>query len=173
MSRSYNHGNEDIERHDPRNFADEDWLFPDLAKNVDSFIDLYVKGIPRDAAVIRAFEMIRYGKYLGNADMLALALLSVQSIAAKVTERIKASNPEDLWHSRLAAHKLLQIVMDDRNRESARLNAIGQLNMLLGITEMTESGQQKLIDKSLADFYQRRIDRQFGAAAETDQTTRH
>ncbi|MEX3812132.1 hypothetical protein AB3X96_18020 [Paraburkholderia sp. BR13439] len=171
MSR-YNDG-EDVQRHDPRNFADAEWLFPDLAKNVDCFIDLYVKGTPRDVAVIRAFEMIKYGKHLGNADLLSQALLSVPVIATKVAERIKASKPDDLWHSRLAAHKLLQIVMDERNRESARLNAIGQLNLLLGITELTDAGQQKLIDKSLTDFYALRVERQYGTAPETNEATRH
>ncbi|WP_053525706.1 hypothetical protein [Burkholderia cenocepacia] len=163
MSNRYSDGVEELPRHDPRKFADDDWLFPELTSNVDAFVDMYVKGIPRDVAVIRAFEMIKHGRHLGNADALAAALLSVPSVAAKIAARIRESKPDELWHARLSAHKLLQIVMDDRHRESSRLNAIAQLNVLLGITEIADTGQQKLVDRSLADFYARRIERQFGA----------
>ncbi|MGQ7938497.1 hypothetical protein [Paraburkholderia sp. D1E] len=149
--------------HDPANFADEDFL-EYLPEETDDFIDLFVRGVPKDQAVIRAFQLIKRGFGTTNADMLALAILSIPSIAKQIDAKIKAAKPDELWHARLAAHKLLQIVQDDRNRESARLNAIAQLNVLLGITEMTETGQQKLVDKSLADFYTRRIERQFGAA---------
>lgn len=160
----------ELPRHDPQNFADQTWL-SDLTENVDTFVTLYAQGVPRDTAVIAAFEMIKYGRFLGNADLLAQALLSVASVRSKINAKIKAAKPDELWHARLSAHKLLQIVMDDRNRETARLNAIAQLNVLLGITEMTETGQQKLVDKSLADFYTRRIERQFGAAPPEGATT--
>lgn len=147
--------------YDPADFAAEDWA-ERFSDPFDDFIELRIKGVDKEVAIITAFEMIKYGARLHNVNELSVAAESNPYFRKRFEPRLKDKNPNDLWDGNKALHALLKLVQSESVRDSTRLNAIKELNILLGITELDEKGQTKLIDKSLAEFYARRIERQHG-----------
>ena len=160
---------EDSTTYDPFDFADPAYA-QKFHECFDAYIELRVKGIPRDLAVIDAFELIRLRASLHNVDQLGMAADSNQYVKVRFAKSLAAKATEDLWDGKKAAHNLLKLIEDPRVRDTTRLNAIAQLNVLLGIVEITEKGNTKLIDKSMADFYRRRIE---AREANVDSATTH
>ncbi|RZF31334.1 hypothetical protein EVC45_02455 [Paraburkholderia sp. UYCP14C] len=152
--------------YDPADFASEEWA-EQFAIPFDDFIELRIKGVDKEVAIITAFEMIKYGARLHNVAELSLAAEANPYFRKRFEPRLKDKKPDDLWDGNKALNALLKLVESATVRDSTRLNAIKELNVLLGITELDEKGQTKLIDKSLADFYSRRI------AMRGDSTTTH
>ncbi|WP_217478297.1 hypothetical protein, partial [Staphylococcus aureus] len=58
----------------------------------------------------------------------------------------------DLWNPKTALHELLQMVRDPTVKDSSRLSAIKELNVLAEITFVDESGKTR-VGRGLADFY--------------------
>lgn len=143
--------------YDPADFANEAWA-ERFYIAFDDFIELRIKGMDREVAIITAFEMIKYGARLHNAHELAVAAESNPYYRKRFDPRLKDKEPTDLWDGNKALNHLLRLVESETVRDSVRLNAIKELNILLGITEIDDKGATKLIDKSLSDFYRRRIE---------------
>ncbi|KVU80062.1 hypothetical protein WK73_04505 [Burkholderia ubonensis] len=147
--------------YDSADFANETWA-DRFSIPFDDFIELRIKGMDRDVAIITAFEMIKHGARLHNVSDLALAAESNPYFRKRFEPRLKDKDPNDLWDSNKALNALLKLVESPTVRDSVRLNAIRELNILLGITELDEKGGTKLLDRSLADFYRMRIESQNG-----------
>lgn len=65
---------------------------------------------------------------------------------------LEATPVDQLWNPKMAIHELLQMVRDKFAKETARMNAIKELNVLCEITIVDENGKTKA-GRGLDDFY--------------------
>lgn len=65
---------------------------------------------------------------------------------------LDATPIDQLWNPKIAMHELLQMVRDKFAKETARMNAIKELNVLCEITIVDENGKTKA-GRGLDDFY--------------------
>lgn len=128
----------------------------------DKFIELRIIGYDRDLAFMEAFEVFQLDIDISNLSHNALAAECNEYFRANYARRLQEAKPEQLWSAKEACAQLLRIVRDPSARHTAKIQAIASLNVLLGITEMTETGQQKLVDREMADFYSRRVQQTYG-----------
>jgi hypothetical protein len=152
---------------DPQRFASPD-LAHEYSDAFQTYIELRLRGITRDMALIEAFEMIRFGIDLSNIKMLTLAIETNPYVRQKLDEALERSDvKEGLWSEKRAVHSLLKIIEDIHERGSTRLNAITQLNVLCGYVQLEESDANK-VQQTVADFQ-----RQHAAWVEAGTTTTH
>lgn len=133
----------------PEDFEDRDFALSNKAM-FDEFIMLVVKG----AAVNVAFKMVFPRDICASAEV-HLYLWAIQRnpyYKHHMPLQLKAVKADDLWSPRQAIHQLLCIVKDSTARESARIKAIQELNIIYGITVVDEAGNTKL-GRSMDDFY--------------------
>ena len=149
--------------YDPKDFADEAWA-EEYGAAFDDYISLRVEGVCREEAVIMAFEMIKYGARLHNVSDLGLAADTNPYVRKRFAPKLEESDPSKLWNGKRAINALLKLLESPATKDSVKVMCVDRLNVLLGITEMTDTGKQKLIDREMADFYARRVHQQFGAA---------
>ncbi|MBB4515835.1 hypothetical protein [Paraburkholderia fungorum] len=144
--------NDQTTEYDPFDFADPDYA-QRFYQLFDAYIDARVKGIPRDMAVIDAFELIRLRVSLHNVDQLGRAADANPYVKARFDKALAAKVVKsDLWTQNKAVHNLLKLIEDPRVRDTTRLNAINALNAMCGYLEMDE-GMKRKIGHTLADFY--------------------
>ncbi|WP_438394834.1 hypothetical protein [Caballeronia sp. DA-9] len=128
--------------YDPFEFAD-----PAYAQKYymlfDAYIELRVRGTPRDLAVIDAFELIRLRVSLYNVDQLGFAADSNPYVKIRFDKVLSEKMASELWDGKKSMHNLLKLIEDPRVRESTRLNAIKELNVLAGITTIDQQGNSK------------------------------
>lgn len=74
-------------------------------------------------------------------------------------ERLKAIKVEELWNVKTSLHELLCIARSPLSKDSTRLNAVKELNVMVGIVVVDENGKTKA-GRTLEDFY-----KQQGAAS--------
>jgi hypothetical protein len=65
---------------------------------------------------------------------------------------LEATPVGEMWNPKVAVHELLSMVRDRFAKESARMSAIKELNVIANITIVDESGKTKA-GRNLADFY--------------------
>ncbi len=137
--------------YDPRDFADEQFAVEHAAV-FDKYVQLRVMGTSRDLAVVEALEMVRLGINTDNARHLAFAFEQNPYVRRRFTKVLESKDVKvELWSERKAVHRLLEIIEDPCVRESTRLNAIVQLNVLCGYIQL-DDGMSRRIGHSLADF---------------------
>jgi hypothetical protein len=73
-------------------------------------------------------------------------------VISKLRDALANVNPADLWNPRLAVHEMLSLSRDPYAKDSTRLGAMKELNVLLNITVVDEKGKTKA-GRSLDDFY--------------------
>ncbi|WP_035475144.1 hypothetical protein [Burkholderia sp. WSM2230] len=145
--------------YDPFEFADPDYAqrFHQL---FDAYIESRVKGIPRDLAVIDAFELIRLRVSLHNVDQLGRAADANPYVKARFEKALAAKAVKsDLWTQNKAVHNLLKLIEDPRVRDTTRLNAINTLNAMCGYLDL-DDGMKRKIGHTLEDFYAMRASQQ-------------
>lgn len=116
----------------------------------DEFIDLCVRGYEELTAMRIAFgeQTVEDGKFIGR-----LYAIKRNPYYKKHFEEKLASIPmAELWNPRLALQQLVQIARSS-SKDSARINAIKELNVMTGITVVDEAGNTRA-GRSLDDFYQ-------------------
>jgi hypothetical protein len=73
-------------------------------------------------------------------------------VISKLRDAIAAANPNELWNPRISIHEMLSLARDPFAKDSSRLGAMKELNVMLNITVVDENGKTKA-GRSLADFY--------------------
>lgn len=112
----------------------------------DQYIEYRVRGHHPQTAFIRVFdednrshiicEMIEHNPYY----------------KAQFAKRLKEIKIEELWNDKIAVHALLSAANNPFFKDSSRVAAIKELNVLIGVTVVDESGKTRA-GRSLADFY--------------------
>jgi hypothetical protein len=128
-----------------KTFADLD--FAELnSEAFDAYIEYRVKGQHAQSAFVRVFgedthshiicEYIEHNPYYHR----------------QFKKRLKEIKVEELWNDKMAISELLATARNPYFKDSTRLNAIKELNILIGITVVDENGKTKQ-GRSLSDFY--------------------
>ena len=78
----------------------------------------------------------------------------------------------EMWNPRIAIHQLVKLVRNEMAKDTARLAAIKELNVMTGITVMDEAGNTKM-GRSLDDFYTKVADQAESALYDLPQATKH
>jgi hypothetical protein len=138
--------------YNPSLFADPDFA-EECAPCFDYFIDQLAKGVSKDIAIIDAFMMIRKNVSLANAYELAVAAECNPYVKERFDKVLAAKKPTELWSVNKSLHSLLRLVNDRRTRDSAKIQAIKELNVMAGITMVDEFGKTHGTGNSLSDFY--------------------
>lgn len=71
---------------------------------------------------------------------------------ARFEQRLKEIKIEELWNTKTSLHELLSMARSPFAKDSTRLNAIKELNIMVGIIVIDENGKTKA-GRSLEDFY--------------------
>ncbi|MBC8640183.1 hypothetical protein IAG25_25460 [Caballeronia sp. EK] len=141
---------------DQLNYSPGDFVEPEFAAECadcfDAFIELIIEGVPRDLAIIDAFQMIKYSANIGNADALAMAAQCNPYVKTRLAARLKDAKPTDLWSEKKAINHLLAILKSEKTRGADKIAAIDRLNVLLDITVIDEAGRTKKVP-TLDDLY--------------------
>ncbi|MFL9939992.1 hypothetical protein [Paraburkholderia graminis] len=142
---------DDLTTYDPFEFASPDYA-AEFHPCFDAYIELRVQGIPRDMAVIDAFELIRLRVDVRNADALGMAADANPYVKARFAKVLAAKTTEELWDGKKAVLKLLTLIEDPRVRDTTRLNAVHALNALTGLITL-DDGTKRKIGHTLQDFW--------------------
>jgi len=158
------------------NFSPVDFASPEYAEKVslsfDEYIKLRVVGIPRDSAVIEAFELIRYGVNTDNADLLGLAADCNPYVKQRYPAVLASKDiKRDLWTQNDAANAYLRMIKDPRVRDATRLNAINSLTALCQYVDFDEL-TAKRVDKTISEFKRQHAAWE-AAGSPTTQTATH
>jgi len=123
-----------------------------IANNIDDFllyIDYRVRGYSGSMSLRRVFGEL-------NADQNMLkridAIESTRWYRAAFDKRLKDIAIEEMWDTKQSLHELLCLTRNPVFKESVRLNALKELNVMCGIVVVDESGKSRK-GTSLADFY--------------------
>ncbi|MCX4170692.1 MULTISPECIES: hypothetical protein [Paraburkholderia] len=135
----------------PIDFADQEFA-KECAPCFDYFIEQLVKGIPRDIAIIDAFQMIRKNVSLFNAHELGLAAECNPYVKDRLDVALAEKKASALWNTNKSINRMLKIVENPREKGQTKIAAMKELNVLVGITVVDENGQTRA-GRSLEDFY--------------------
>lgn len=132
----------------PRDFASERFAQENKAI-FDEYIELRIRGV--NSAV--AYRMILGDEYADNHAQSRIYALEMNPYFRKEFPlRLGLTPIADLWNPKVAVHELLSVVRDRFAKESARISAMKELNVITNITIVDDSGKSKP-GRSLADFY--------------------
>ncbi|AKF13698.1 TPA: hypothetical protein NH725_004728 [Pseudomonas aeruginosa] len=132
----------------PQEFADPQFAAINQ-KRFDLYIDLRVQGY----SSWRVFRAIWGEEHMdGPAQARIFAMESNPYYRKQFKAKLNATRTSDLWNPKTALHELLQMVRDPTVKDSSRLSAIKELNVLAEITFVDESGKTR-VGRGLADFY--------------------
>jgi hypothetical protein len=136
--------------HTTDEFADSEFI--DLNRPFfERYVDLRVRGYGSRAAFIRVFGVDNYGNpqegYRRTQD-----IEETEWYRSNFELRLKEIKDSELWNVKTSIHELLSILRGDLVKDSVRLNAIKELNVMGGITIVDENGKTKA-GRSLDDFY--------------------
>jgi deoxyribodipyrimidine photolyase-like uncharacterized protein len=116
---------------------------------VDQYIEYRLHGHHTSRAFSRVF---------GENNQDAQTHLRIEALEhsayfkQRFNARLKESKVDELWDTKKSVHSLLSMARDVFAKDSVRLNAIKELNVLCGITVVDENGKTKQ-GRTLADFY--------------------
>ncbi|MEX3930860.1 hypothetical protein AB4Y32_03405 [Paraburkholderia phymatum] len=134
----------------PQDFANGDFA-KECAPCYDRFIELRILGIPRDLAIVDAFDMIAQGASLKNAEQLGLAAELNPYVKARFDAALEAKKPTQLWTANKSISRLLRLIENPNSKGSDKMAAIKELNVLCGITVIDEQGRSRV--PNLNDLY--------------------
>ena len=132
-------------------FGDEEFIRLN-EKYYRQYVGLRVYGYGMRDAFIRTFGHEHLPESAQAIDGRLRGIESSNWFTAEFAIQLKQTKSHDLWNPKESAHQLLSIVRDVYAKDSVRLNAIKELNVLCGITIVDENGKTKA-GRSLADFY--------------------
>jgi hypothetical protein len=132
----------------PRDFADEAFAAANRLL-FDEYIEHRVQGISSGLA----FRTVFGEEYVDNLMMARIiGLERNRYYVINFKKRLNDIPLKELWNPKTSIHELLTLVRDKMAKETARLNAIKELNVLCAITIVDENGKTKA-GRSLDDFY--------------------
>lgn len=130
-------------------FSDESWL----AENFDSFreyIEYRVHGYFASVAFRRVYGEENSGDTYTHHRIENLeATRLYRDLFARRLSEVKIS---ELWNTKVSVHELLSLTRNPFAKDTTRLQAAKELNVLVGITVVDENGKTKA-GASLEDFY--------------------
>lgn len=132
----------------PTDFASEVFAFNNR-QIFDEVIALRIQG----ASALVAYRMVLgedYNDNLVTARVYAMEMNPYYKRQFKA--QLEATPFTELWNPKVAVHELLSLVRDRWAKESARLSAMKELNVIANITIIDESGKTRA-GRKLADFY--------------------
>lgn len=145
----------------------EDFEDPLFAQNnsalFDEFIDLCIKGVEELSAMRIVFgeSTVQDGGFIGRL----YALKRNPYYKKRFPLALAAMKTDEIWNPRIAMTLLVSIARSS-TKDSARINAIRELNVMTGITIIDEAGNTKM-GRNLDDFYtkvQEKIDSHYPPA---------
>lgn len=133
----------------PEDFEDHNFALNNQ-RLFDEFIGLVVRGVSDHVAMRLVFGDSVCADQMATARIYAIKRNPYykNNFDAKL-ESIPLS---EMWNPRIAIHQLLRLVRDELAKDTARLNAMKELNVITGITVIDEAGNTKM-GRSLDDFY--------------------
>lgn len=129
----------------PITFKDPD--FAELNHEAfDAYIEYRVKGHHASVAYRRVFDEH------SQAHLITEYIEHNPYYKAKFAQRLKDLKASDLWDEKIAVHELLSTARNPFFKDSTRLQAMKELNILTNITIVDENGKTKA-GRKLMDFY--------------------
>ena len=138
-------------RFDPKMFANPATAY-EYQYQFDAYVELRVDGVPRELAMMEAFDMISTGADLTNIRNVALAADINPYVRIQFKKVLRERDiKRDMWSEKMAVNRLLELVNDETVRDSTRLNAITALNVLCGYIQL-DADTSRRVGHTLADF---------------------
>lgn len=134
---------------DPYEFGDPEFV----AQNTELF-DEYISLKIRGQTPLVAFRMA-FGHEFAYDNETSVRIYAVERslyFRENFDKRLQAATIDELWNPKIAVHALLSVVRDYTAKDSARLRAMQELNILTNIVIVDENGKTKA-GRNLADFY--------------------
>lgn len=121
----------------------------------DAYVELRLHGFHSTIAFRQAFIDCD-GMARRDADNLFYERVNYVEfnpyVTGKLRDRIAQVKASELWNTNIALHEILALARDPVAKDATRLNAMKELNVLVGITVVDENGKTKA-GRSLEDFY--------------------
>lgn len=153
----------------PEDFEDVNFALNNK-EHFDRYIELCIHGYDEATALRIVFgeESVSDGQFWGRIYAIRRNPYYFQNY----DKRLKSIKVDDLWNPRTAIALLLKVARSSE-KDSARINAIKELNIITGITVMDEAGNTKM-GRNLDDFYAK-IENQAGLhyAKPDDKAVKH
>jgi len=133
----------------PSDFASEMFAL----NNIELF-DEYIKRRIEGESSYVAFR-IAFGEEFVGDNFVQARIYGIERNPYFVNhfkKRLEATKLSDMWNPKVAVHNLLMMARDVLAKESARLGAMKELNLITRLVVIDESGKSKA-GRSLADFY--------------------
>jgi ASC-1-like (ASCH) protein len=137
-----------MERYAPSEFGTIEFA-ADNKQHIKKYIEYRVHGYHPHVAFRRVF---------GEENMCSQSHVSIELLEHNeyykehFERRLKEIKIEDLWNTKTSIHELLSMTRNVFAKDTTRLNAMKELNVLVGITVVDENGKTKA-GRSLDDFY--------------------
>lgn len=120
------------------------------AETFDKYIKLRVHGVHSAQAFRNTFPHEWYDGSNGPSRVSAVEFNPY--VISRLRDAIAVINPSELWNPRISVHEMLSLARDPFAKDSSRLGAMKELNIMLNITVVDENGKTKA-GRSLDDFY--------------------
>lgn len=117
----------------------------------DRYVDMRVRGYSSHQAFLRVFGPDNWPDQMRGYSRLE-AIESTDYYQERFELILKAIPYAELWNTKTAINQLLCTVRNQMAKDSVRLNAAKELNILCGIVVVDENGKTKA-GRSLEDFY--------------------
>lgn len=121
----------------------------------DAYVELRLHGIHSTSAFRQAFSECD-GITSRSADNFFFDRVNAVEynpyVTGRLRDRLAVVKPQELWNTNIAINEILSLARDPMSKCSTRLNAMKELNVLIGIVVIDENGKTKA-GRSLDDFY--------------------
>ncbi len=132
-------------------FADP--AFIELNKSLyDKYIALRVKGYDARTAFLRVFGKEHMPENAQAIDWRLEGIESSEYFNKHFDAALEATPVSKMWNPKRSLNELLCVVRGPYVKDSVKLGAIKELNVMVGIIIIDENGKTKA-GRSLADFY--------------------
>lgn len=132
----------------------EPWMFSD-----DEFISLnwhlyekYIKYKVSGWSEVKAFGYAFKLPFDTQTIQRITHLESTERFQQEFERQMEAMDPNRLWNRNVAVHSLVRLINDPEGRDSTKLAAMKELNIMFNITIVDENGKTRA-GSSLEDFY--------------------
>jgi len=119
----------------------------------DRYVDMRVRGYSAHQAFLRVFGPDNWPDQMRGYARLE-AIESTDYYQERFELILKAIPFDELWNVKISINQLLCTVRSQLAKDSTRLNAAKELNILCGIVVVDENGKTKA-GRTLEDFYKR------------------
>lgn len=126
-------------------FADEEFAITNR-EAFDAFIDYRVEGIHQQVAFVRLFG--------DDSDSALKSTMMMHNpyVRREFARKVAALKPKEIWTENMAAVKFKEFMENPFFKDSTRLQAAKELNVLMGITEIDDAGRS-VKRRGLSDLY--------------------